>query len=148
MNAPFDPRKAPQRELRVPDLIEAVEGWRVWCVDYSLPLYGVPPKLQSVTHNYYWAPRRAAAAECSVLEAAARFGVIDPDLAHEVPGERCTCGFYCAKTYEHLLSLRYVDWVDARGPEVVPVVGRVACWGKVIEGDQGWRSSMAYPHTL
>jgi ribosomal protein L37E len=134
----FDPtRWVPDPDFKAPDVIGTVEGWRAWGVPANLPDFGVPPKLYSVTHKvkgtpYYWTPRQKARAECR------RCG------ADEVPGEHCACGFYSAKTVEHLMSMRYHEY-DADGLGMYHVVGRVANWGKVIECSSGWRSAFSYP---
>jgi len=120
-------------DFRAPDLIGSVEGWRSWSVKAELPSYGAAPKLQSVTHSYFWAPRVKARADCD------RCGL-------ETPGQDCTCGFYSAKNLDHLRSMSYVSYNGDKG--MVAVVGRLACWGKVIEGTQGWRSEFAYPVEL
>ncbi len=135
---PYDPRKRPDSSLALPDLSEAVIGWRAWRVDVQLPRYGLPPKLYSASFDYYWTPRRAAKAECDYG------GGCEGD---ELPGETCACGFYSAKSLKHLLSMGYA-YYDAEYDGKVCVVGKVACWGKVIEGGQGWRSSYAYPVAL
>lgn len=133
---PYDPRKTPDPHLRVPDLTEAKEGWRAWNVDRELPAFGVAPKLYSATWgNYYWTPRRAALASC-------QYGC----EKKEIPGESCSCGFYSAKDLEHLMRMGYPRY-DLEAPQVC-VIGQIACWGKVIEGSQGWRSSKAYPIQL
>jgi hypothetical protein len=120
-------------EFRAPDLIGAVEGWRAWHVLREPPPYGTTPRLESVTWSYYWAPRVKAAASCSKGE-------------DHVPGEHCTCGFYTAKTLAHLRDMGYHSYDENSGR--VCVVGRIANWGKVIEGTQGWRSEFAYPVQL
>lgn len=127
---PFDPRKLPDPDFKAPDVIGTVEGWRAWRVSRELPKYGVAPKLYSVSHgDYYWVPRKESVAECS------RCG-------EDVPGEQCSCGFYSAKNLEHLQSMGYHNY---SGGYDWKVIGQVACWGKVIEGSQGWRSQKAYP---
>lgn len=135
---PVDVQKLrPDPKLVVPDLTDAVEGWRAWGVPRTMPRYGVPPKLYSVTYgNYYWAPRKAMVATCSYR--------CD---AEDVPGEQCSCGFYSAKTLEHLMSMGYHQY-DAEANGYYHVVGQVANWGKVIEGSQGWRAQKAYPKKL
>lgn len=131
---PFDPSKVPDPDFRAPDLVGAVEGWRSWQVARKPPRYGLLPKLHSVTMTaYYWTPRKAAMAECD-------------DCGEDVPGETCACGFYSAKTLEHLYTMRYHTYDIESGN--ICVVGRLACWGKVIEGSQGWRSQYAYPVKL
>lgn len=131
----FDPRKMiPDPNFTVPDLSEAVEGWRTWRVEE--PAYGVGPKLFSVSHSsYYWWPRKAAEAEC-----------IHCAQWDDVPGQRCSCGFYSARTLEHLLSMSYHFYNSEYGQW--GVVGQVANWGRVVPGDQGWRSQFSYPVCL
>jgi hypothetical protein len=131
----FDPRKRADPNLTLPDLSDAVIGWRAWKCSTEVPPYGVSPKLLSVTHgNYYWTPHRAAIADCSRCT---------PD---ELPGEVCSCGFYSAKSARHLLQMAYHPY-DADQGEVT-IIGKVANWGKVIEGGQGWRAQMSYPVQL
>ena len=63
------------------------------------------------------------------------------------PREQCSCGFYSAKSLAHLMSMHYHVY-DADMNGMFHIVGRVANWGKVIEGSQGWRSQYAYPLEL
>ncbi len=121
------------QDFRAPDLIGTVEGWRAWVVQAEAPAFGVAPRLESATYNYYWAPRQKARAHCEKCGA-------------DVPGESCSCGFYSAKTLEHLRTMGYHTYDPAYGS--ICVVGRLANWGKVIEGTQGWRAEYAYPVTL
>jgi hypothetical protein len=64
-----------------------------------------------------------------------------------IPNEHCTCGFYSAKTYDHLQSMTY-HLYDAEANGMFHIAGRVANWGKVVEGTQGWRSEFSYPLEL
>jgi hypothetical protein len=134
---PIEPDKLTglvQDTLTVPDLSVAVEGWRTWEVAWRLPKYGVAPKMHSVTEShYFWAPRQAMRAVCHKPHC-------------ETPGEECSCGFYSARTLDHLLSMNYHVYDPADGR--VNVVGKVANWGKVIQCSQGWRSEWAYPVEL
>lgn len=138
----FDPKKArPEKDFRAPDLLGTVEGWRAWRIDAKLPPFGVAPKLRSATYGgYYWTPRQRAMAECD-------------KCGENVPGQRCSCGFYSAKTLEHLMSMAYHLYDEHEGsvyaaPGEVKVVGQVANWGKVVEGSQGWRAQYSYPVRL
>jgi hypothetical protein len=120
--------EAPTEEvLQVPG---TVEGWRAWRVDSEPPPFGLPPKLYSASWSFFWKPRTLSRAECSR----------DPD---HVPGETCSCGFYSAKTLRHLQSMGYSNYTP--GAPTITVVGRLANWGKVVEGSQGWRAEKAYP---
>lgn len=135
-----DPRKiAGLRDagFTAPDVIGTVEGWRAWRVLREPPPYGTAPRLESASYNYYWAPRVKARAECSSCADA------DPTSPTHVPGAHCTCGFYSAKSLDHLRSMGYHSYDPESG--MVCVVGQLANWGKVIEGSQGWRAEFAYP---
>lgn len=134
---PYDPAKGPDANFKPPTLEIAgtVEGWRSWGVSQELPHYGTAPKLYSVSiRSYYWVPRRESIAECE------KCGI-------NVPGEAHTCGFYSAKTMEHLMSMHYHQY-DADYSGMFHVVGQVANWGKVVEGTQGWRAQKSYPTKL
>jgi hypothetical protein len=135
----FDPLIDPEKlkglsdtEFKAPDQVGIAEGWRAWKVAMEPPPFGTAPKLYSATWDYYWAPRVKARAHC--------------DICDDVPGETHTCGFYSAKSLEHLRSMGYQEYDPSTG--MVCVVGHLACWGKVIEGSQGWRAEYAYPMTL
>jgi hypothetical protein len=131
----FDPSKLPDSDFRVPDEIGTVTGWRAWGVPAELPKFGVAPKLYSVTYGeHYWTPRKIGVAACE-------------RGCMEVPDERCSCGFYSAKTLPHLLGMSYHRY-DAEAKGMFHVVGKVANWGKIVEGTQGWRSEKAYPVAL
>jgi hypothetical protein len=127
-------RRIADPAFKVPDLMEAVEGWRTWRVPADPPPYGLPPKLYSATHgDYFWAPRKAMRAECDKCDQPGKGGI---------PGEHHTCGFYSAKTLDHLLTMDYHRRYDEGW---MCIIGRLANWGKVIEGSQGWRAEWAYP---
>ena len=133
----FDPRKLRgllNDDFEPPDLAGTVEGWRAWGVPAALPPFGTAPKLYSLTHRqFFWDPRQASEAECGRCKA--------------IPGETCSCGFYSAKTLEHLKSMGYHTY-DAERDGEFHVVGQVANWGKVIEATSGWRSQFSYPARL
>lgn len=105
---------------------EAQLAWRAWLADGET-LYGTG------TEGFAWTPRRAAAAKC-------RYGC----LKTEIPGESCACGLYAAKTLGALIAMGYPTFE----PGKVCVLGQAACWGKWIEGSDGWRWSHAYPARL
>ena len=150
---PFDPKKLPDQGFEAPDLVEPTAGWRAWSVSEELPAYGVPPKLYSVSWGYYWAPRKKAEAECAKPYPCSEPKIVKDRRTGEehehvigVPGEHCSCGFYSAKTFEHLQSMGYHAYSEGTGR--FTVVGKLANWGKVIEGSQGWRAQYAYPVML
>lgn len=129
--------------MQAPDFHETVEGWRAWGVPVTPPPFGVAPKLTSVTTMGsadrrtapVWEPRKAAEAVCP------------KNGSHEPPHEPCSCGFYSAKSLDHLMSMTYHVY-DADGRGMFRVIGQVANWGKVIEGSKGWRAQFSYPVQL
>jgi hypothetical protein len=123
-----------------PDVIGTVEGWRAWRVKLEAPRFGTVPKLMSASMNYWWTPRVKARAECK------RCNDPDPASHNHIPGTSCTCGFYSAKTLDHLRSMGYHSYHE-HGSDT-SVVGQLANWGRVIEGSQGWRAEFAYPAVM
>jgi hypothetical protein len=117
-----------------PDVIGEVVGWRVWRV-----LHPAEPsriRLQSLgsggkMHSVLWTPGKVMEAFCA-----------NP---HTPPHEKCGCGFYAARTREHLLSMHYHSGFDYDSTLDVLVVGEVAMQGKIIPGTQGWRAQRVRP---
>ena len=131
---PFDIEKIGGGEnFQAPDIIGPVEGWRAWVVDIELPRFGVPIKLESAVHDFYWTPRKIAIATCE-------------SCGENVPGEFCGCGFYSARNLSHLLTMPYPKYRNDEG--TVRIIGKVANWGKVVVGTLGWRAQKSYPVTL
>src|SRR5215831_2347307 len=107
----------------VPDVVGEVIGWRAWNVIGEEDI-----RLRSVTHtSYVWQPKAFVIAECSL------------HTTEEIPAEKHSCGFYAAKTREHLLSMSYHRYSEADDI----VIGEVGLSGKVIPGTQGWRAQKA-----
>ncbi len=61
------------------------------------------------------------------------------------PSLECACGIYAAREPED--ALVYLTGRDEPGV-VGRVLGRVALWGLVVEGEHGWRAELAYPAAL
>jgi hypothetical protein len=121
---------------RAPDFVEPTNGWRVWLVvEQESEL-----RLASVLYPTVWPVREELVAECRPRARAL-------GRAHGVPGARCRCGIYAAASVEDAAS-----YFDGRGPstlrEVYRVIGRVALWGSVVEGERGWRAAHGYPSRL
>jgi hypothetical protein len=137
-----DPSKVMARlNFEKPDLAATARqpdsGWRVWQCSLDARPSG-DHYIYSVTHRvdgeyYFWKPREKSQAFCKKCGA-------------NVPGENCSCGFYSARTFEHLMSMHYHPYDKDSG--TVIVLGRLANAGKVIPGTQGWRSQYAYPSQL
>jgi hypothetical protein len=127
-------------QVQVPDEIGYVEGWRAWGIPERGPLYGTSAKLFSVTRrDYFWTPRQRCQAQCRGSYTCRRGG--------DVPGDTCSCGFYSNRSLAHLMRMKYHRY-DAERNGLIHVIGRVANWGKVIEGSQGWKSQYSYPLEL
>jgi hypothetical protein len=99
-------------------------GWRAWCLR-------VDGRLQSVLYDDVWEPGCPLVAACP--------------HEHAAPCLECACGIYAARRPED--ALVYLTGRDE--PEVVGrLLGRVALWGLVVEGEHGWRGQHAYPFEL
>lgn len=120
--------------VMVPDFAEPMVGWRAWGVAGNLRP-GELPLLHSATYGAVWTPREPMVAVCKS----------NPD---HVPGERCACGLYSAKTREHLQSMNYHRYGERRSRHEFCVMGEVNLWGKIVEGTQGWRAQCGYPKKL
>src|SRR5919206_236078 len=127
-------------ELRPPDFVEPVVGWRVWLVvDRAGEV-----RLRSVVYPTLWEPRVETVAECVHLKRH------PPQVGfsnHSAPWSRCDCGIYAAR--ELVDGVHYLRASDAPGADVLGrVFGRVSLWGSVVESERGWRGSHAYPAHL
>jgi len=121
----------------VPDVIGEVTGWRVWRVLH--PREPEKIRLQSLgsggkVHSVIWTPGKIMEAFCSGQ--------------HTPPAEKCSCGFYAARTREHLLSMHYHSGFDYDDPTAVLAVGTVKMQGKIIPGTQGWRAQRVRPERV
>jgi hypothetical protein len=134
-SGPYDDPDSGKRVT--PDVIGEVIGWRVWQV-----LNPTDPKtirLQSLgaggpQNAAIWTPGKVMQAFCG--------------KSHTPPAENCSCGFYAARTREHLLSMHYHSGFDYEDPKDCLVVGTVAMQGKIIPGTQGWRAQRVRPLTV
>lgn len=124
-------------KMVTPDVIGEVIGWRVWRVLH--PREPAKIRLQSMgsggkQHAAIWTPNKIMEAFCS--------------QPHVPPTKTCSCGFYAARTREHLLSMHYHSGFTYDNPEDILVVGTVAMQGKIIPGTQGWRAQRVRPQTV
>lgn len=97
---------------------EAFVGWRSWIVEKG--------RLISLTSDVTWPVGDELRAKCA-------------GTGHKAPFSRCACGVYALKSY---IGLRRSSYYPN------DVWGQVALWGKVIEGEDGYRAEFAYPKTL
>lgn len=115
-----------------PDYAEPIVGWRVWLAREDQGR----TRLRSLFHDLSWPVRAPLAAECLRRRLPFRRG------DHPAPAASCHCGIYAA-------SLERVgSYLDPGWQRSDPVVGRVSLWGRVVECEQGWRASLAYPERL
>ncbi len=120
---------------RAPDVAGSMVGWRAWRVGQS----DTGVWLASVTCDYAWSPGRWNLAECWRT------------APHVAPAEGCTCGFYAARSREHLLATEYGLYsVHAQdGWQRLPkVIGEVEFAGKVIPAVNGFRAMRARPRRI
>jgi hypothetical protein len=126
--------------VNAPDAIQPVVGWRCWRVLDTRDGF----VLTSACNETHWPAGLALEAECSA------------ERTHDPPDARCSCGIYAARGPE--LVLAYFPPVVSRaativtpailGYDTVIVVGLVSLWGRVVEGERGWRGRYAYPREL
>jgi hypothetical protein len=97
---------------------EAIVGWRSW--------YVTDGRLSSLTFDHKWPVGKELVARCN-------------ETKHRPPYQRCGCGVYALKSLEILRRSSYFNG---------ECFGQVALWGKVIEGEDGYRAEFAYPKAL
>jgi hypothetical protein len=130
-----------------PDYLEPTVGWRAWLVVE----HGQTMRLSSVIYPTLWQPRREVVARCRHRRLSLLRPWRRPPADHGAPEERCRCGIYGARDSEKAAdylkdTLVYAEPV--RWPLLHRVVGRVLLWGAVVECEDGWRASLAYPERL
>lgn len=121
-----------RHEVRIPDYISPIVGWRVWQLDANglRSLNGEP-----------WVPGRPLQAGCRASSSATFVGRAHAaHLSHDAPQFDCTCGIYGTKNLDRLRTTQYWQYGS--------VHGEVSFWGSVVEHQQGFRAEFAYPKTL
>lgn len=121
-----------------PDYAEPFVGWRVWSVVETEDAL----RLRSVVFDAVWPARERLTASC--LRRRLRLPWRRGELAHAAPVEPCSCGIY-ASTLQRLASYLDCEFERRRFDRVL---GQVFLWGAVVECQQGWRASLAYPARL
>jgi hypothetical protein len=119
--------------IEVPDSITPVVGYRTWQVS------GGGSRLKAIAHPAVWEPGRNRA-KCAGGYAPANWlnGDEDHDARHAAPLEGCSCGWYAMRTLEGFVH----DFIGGYTYSA-DVAGKVAMWGKVIEGERGYRAQYA-----
>lgn len=132
-------------DMVIPDEVEPTIGWRAWTYTAAglvSPQRGTP-----------WPARQHIEAECLfdrlVMPFASAPGLVlatkalhdeghEADTPHAAPMETCNCGI-------HATAIPAAAQSYATGLEIV---GTVKLWGRVVEGEWGWRAQYAYPNRL
>ena len=130
-----------------PDLIEPVQGWRVWSVRKTADGW----RLASIHYRQFWKPEAEAAAWCYRGSRAAPAEM--SHARHQAPATGCQCGIYGAANAVgagEYLAARQGPWesmyVSAEYRH--RVLGRIALWGRTLECAYGYRASFGYPTQL
>ncbi|MDQ4024254.1 MAG: hypothetical protein M3217_02020, partial [Actinomycetota bacterium] len=108
---------------RAPDVPGVCVGWRSWRVLEQRDGY----RLASATLGEVWPARVEMSARCRYW-----------DGYHATPSVGCGCGLYAVR--DLTAANNYVD--GGR------VMGCVALWGDMVEGERGWRAARGYPLVL
>ncbi len=108
---------------RAPDVPGVCVGWRSWRVLEQPDGY----RLASATLGEVWPARAEMIAQCRYW---AEY--------HPTPSVGCGCGLYAVR--DLTAANNYVD--GGR------VMGCVALWGEMVEGERGWRAARGYPLVL
>jgi len=98
-------------------MLRGYRGWKVRNINDEPVLESPSHGSKAGTNRYLWAPGENIA-QCSKCS--------------DVPGENCYCGIYSLKSPE-------LDLVSYQ-PDII---GEVIVWGKIVEGELGYRSSCA-----
>ena len=127
------------RRGNAPDYIEPTVGWRVWLVVANDARQLC---LRSITFVTVWTPRAELRARC--IRPRRLLARIRRESPHEVPALGCDCGIHAAK--DAAAAVGYLSAYEdlLKGVALHRVIGTVSLWGKVVEGERGWRASHAY----
>lgn len=119
----------------VPLYLEPLVGWRVWHVQERRG----EPRLLSWTHTGVWPAGRRMEAECRCRI-----------RTHRAPVARHRCGIYALRRRADAEGLmRELFALAPPGTSrLATALGRVSLWGRVMEGEEGWRAEYAYPYDL
>ena len=106
-------------------------------------------RLRSVVFDTIWPARHEFVAGCNhvwvrvPLPRRWRRAII-----HEAPFRPCSCGIHATNDVEAAADYLYL-YDDLQQPHLrYRAIGRVCLWGSVVEGENGWRASHAYPERI
>jgi hypothetical protein len=106
-------------ESDLPLYPEAIIGWRSWAFTGG--------RLTSLAFENKWPVGKEMKATCTDSR---KIGV---------PHQRCGCGIYALKSLKILRRSHYFGY---------ECFGKVSLWGRIIEGDDGYRAEFAYPKVI
>lgn len=133
--------------------VEEVIGWRGWKITYAAD---GTPRLNSPLFPLVWEPGEWMVATCRKnrtddVNDPYYHGPDAPDRANWSPVKECGgtgqhgCGFYAARTRDHLVGhLGYAHYTE-NDPSVM---GEVQMQGKVFRATNGWRAQQVRPVRL
>lgn len=159
----------------IPDSIDPVKGWRVWSLTVD-PRPSFPESLrQSVRRTRtprFLSARHLLSQDGASIEWKLYSPSIDPYRdskrvglwkAHEAKTAlclankekqcqkplqwKCSCGVYAFRSPELITDQVWIHSMPTP-PDPPSVVGQILGWGHVIEHEQGWRATFAYPTAL
>lgn len=114
--------------IEIPDSIEPILAYRVWPVQPDNPL-----TLTSIATETQWPDEGPLKAQCLIH----RVSFYMAEQKHTAPAKACTCGIWALKDYHDVYSVTFNGYPK--------VFGMVFLWGRVIEGDVGYRAEFAKP---
>jgi hypothetical protein len=132
---------------KAPDYLEPITGWRGWFVVTDAQA----TRLSSLVYPTLWPTRRELVATCRHRPLLLLRPWRRRPANHGAPDEACRCGIYATADPEKAaayLEDRIVHAEPLRWPVLHRVIGRVALWGSIVECEDGWRASHAYPERL
>jgi hypothetical protein len=133
--------------VKAPDYVEPIIAWRAWLVVAEEDEI----RLSSVVYGTAWPPRGELEAECRRRVFSFPRIWQRKHSGHSAPAEKCRCGIHGARDPDKAAG--YVAnalWRDEplRWPLLHRAIGRVALWGTVVECEDGWRASCAFPQHI
>jgi len=149
----------------VPTSNEPVRGWRAWKIHPRRrgPKQG-EPILRSITYGTQWLPKVTFHGRCNLAwhkNNSQWRSKLEREGVHVAPVRDCQCGIY-AKTSARGASrwaaspTSYASYYGAASGTgagyphgtLIPVVGMVQLWGRVLLYTEGFRGEYAYPYHL
>jgi hypothetical protein len=129
----------PEQQTPTPDYVEPFLAWRTWLVSRTDEGF----RLRSVIYAKHWRAGQELTAECLGRNKRYMHKPWRRKPRHAAPERYCDCGIYGAARAERAAIYLEDEFTPWRAWN--RVIGLVALWGHVVECDQGWRSSCAYP---